>query len=435
MSKYTTEVRFICETHAGLENSAGVMEVDRILEESWDKIFTTKCNFFDDDYRKILCKKILKHYYLREIGTETVGIWKLWINTRLEEIMPYYNQLYESELIKFNPLYDTDVKTTHNKKNQGETSEESASNKELTGEKKYDKIGNKDVTTEDVQKGTKNSTNDTTESGTTENEKSGSKNTSSNGSSEYNKSGNNNDNTTGETSSKTITKEDKTETLSGTTTQKGKNNKTGSGTETTTNSDIKYDLYSDTPQGALTGVENENYLTNARKTTDKFSGNVETSSKEDGTSSMDTIDNKTITNDNDITANTTGNYSETGKGSWSEEGGESHEDTGKETTSESGNGSHSTTGKEVYDESTGLNRDITTKESWGEKGNETTTQNEDSTGSKNGTANSTEDYLENIIGKRGTASFSKMLMEYRETFLNIDMQVINEFNDLFMVLW
>ena len=113
MSKYTTEVRFICESKAGLLESAGVGEVDRILEQSWNKIFTSQCEFFDEGYRSVLCKKILKHYYLREIGSETVGIWLLWLNTRLEEIMPYYNQLYKSELLKFEPFNDVDVTRTH----------------------------------------------------------------------------------------------------------------------------------------------------------------------------------------------------------------------------------------------------------------------------------------------------------------------------------
>lgn len=116
MSKYTTEVRYICESNAGLYESVGMSQVDEIIEKSWDKIFTTKCEFFDENYRSILCKKILKHYYLREIGTETVGVWILWVNTRLEEIMPYYNEVYKSALLEFNPFNDVDVTREHEEK-------------------------------------------------------------------------------------------------------------------------------------------------------------------------------------------------------------------------------------------------------------------------------------------------------------------------------
>lgn len=113
MSKYTTEVRFICESKSGLEVSGGSGDVDNIIANSWNKIFTSKAPFFDEEYRSILCKKILKHYYLREICCETVGIWTLWMNTRLEEIMPYYNQLYESAKIEFNPMHDVDLTREH----------------------------------------------------------------------------------------------------------------------------------------------------------------------------------------------------------------------------------------------------------------------------------------------------------------------------------
>ena len=64
-------------------------------------------------YRNVLCKKIIKHFYTREIGCETVALWKLWLNVKMNEIMPYYNQLYKSELIEFNPLYNVDVTTIH----------------------------------------------------------------------------------------------------------------------------------------------------------------------------------------------------------------------------------------------------------------------------------------------------------------------------------
>ena len=35
----------------------------------------------------------------------------------------------------------------------------------------------------------------------------------------------------------------------------------------------------------------------------------------------------------------------------------------------------------------------------------------------------------------GTASYSKMLNEYRSTLLNIDAMIVDEFSDLFMQLW
>ncbi len=66
-----------------------------------------------------------------------------------------------------------------------------------------------------------------------------------------------------------------------------------------------------------------------------------------------------------------------------------------------------------------------------DNGSTNITDNE--TSSKN--INTTEEYTESIIGKNGGENFSVMLNKFRETFLNIDMQVINEFDDLFFGLW
>lgn len=235
LSKYTTEVRFICESKSGLEVSGGSADVDKIIANSWNKIFTSKAPFFDEEYRSVLCQKILKHYYLREICCETVGIWTLWMNTRLEEIMPYYNQLYESAKIKFDPMHDVDLTREHKR----------TENEEANGSR--------------------------------------------------------------------------------TSTSAANNNSTSNGKE----------LYSDTPQGAITGLDANTYLTNA-----------------------------TITEEaNNNTSNLTNN--------------------------------------------------------------DNTTNN----------INTTEDYTETILGKQGTESFSSLLNKFRETFLNIDMMVIDEFSDLFFGLW
>lgn len=279
MSKYTTEVRFICENKSGLEISGGSGDVDSIIANSWNKIFTSKAPFFDEEYRSILCQKILKHYYLREICCETVGIWTLWMNTRLEEIMPYYNQLYESAKIEFNPMHNVDLTSKHERNVEGTSKEDGTRTDNTTGKRTL--TGNRD--TDNTSVGTRNTTNSSDET--------------------------------------------------------------------------KRDLYSDTPQGAITGLENENYLTNARKITDNVNG---------------TGNEETNTTENSGT-----DYSET----------------------------------------------------------EDTTGKIDGVTSNTGKTNTTEDYLETIIGKQGTESFSSLLNEFRETFLNIDMQVIEEFNDLFFGLW
>ena len=113
MSKYTTEVRFICETLSGLKESQGINKVEEIIEKARPLLFDFEYPIFDTEYKKTLETKILKHYYTREIGEETVGLWKLRLNSLMNEIMPYYNKLYESELIKFDPFMTHKMRTEH----------------------------------------------------------------------------------------------------------------------------------------------------------------------------------------------------------------------------------------------------------------------------------------------------------------------------------
>lgn len=119
MSKYTTELRYICENAAGLQESGGQTKVNEILEKSCSKIFDFDYPIFDEDYRIPLEKKILRHFYTREICEETVGLWKLRLEDKMNMIMPYYNQMYKSTLLEFNPFYDVDLNREHNKKNDG----------------------------------------------------------------------------------------------------------------------------------------------------------------------------------------------------------------------------------------------------------------------------------------------------------------------------
>lgn len=207
MSKYTTEVRFICETKSGLTESVGLSDVDTVIANSYDKIFNTSWDIYDEEYRSVLCSKILKHYYTREICAETVGLWEMWLNERMGLIMPYYNKLYESLLYinQFpNPFYDTDYYD------------------EMESTEKQDETTNVDST---------NKTTSTTAQNTEEN------------SEDWNK-------------------------------------------------------YSDTPQGAITGLENDKYLTNANKATHE--GNQDVNTTFTGT---DTNDSDTVRN-----LNTTDNY-------------------------------------------------------------------------------------------------------------------------------
>ena len=113
MSKYTTELRYICETLANQDESQGYTKVADIIAGSREKIFNFDYPIFDVNHKADLETKILKHYYTQEIGLETYGLWHLELDKRMNEIMPYYNELYRTASLEFNPLDDVNYTKTH----------------------------------------------------------------------------------------------------------------------------------------------------------------------------------------------------------------------------------------------------------------------------------------------------------------------------------
>lgn len=114
MSKYTTQVRWIVETTT--PNFQGSI-TDRIKAAA-PLIFNFDFPIWVEEYRLELETKILRHYFMSEIGMETVALWKLFLENELNEIMPYYNQLYLTTIKDFDWLTDTDITETL-ERNQG----------------------------------------------------------------------------------------------------------------------------------------------------------------------------------------------------------------------------------------------------------------------------------------------------------------------------
>lgn len=114
MSKYTVEVRYICEALAGFTESGGLNSVDDIIEAARPHIFSFEYPIFDENYKQTLETKFLLKFYTREICEETAGLWRLRLKQKFNEIMPYYNQLYEAAKLSFDPFIDTDITSQEN---------------------------------------------------------------------------------------------------------------------------------------------------------------------------------------------------------------------------------------------------------------------------------------------------------------------------------
>src|SRR5690606_21717366 len=67
---------------------------------------------FDNGYRPTLNEKIVGRFWFREIGFETESMFRHYMRQRMLEIMPYYNDLYQSTLVKFDMFNTVDLITT-----------------------------------------------------------------------------------------------------------------------------------------------------------------------------------------------------------------------------------------------------------------------------------------------------------------------------------
>lgn len=239
MSKYTTEVRYICEHAAGLKDSVGYNDIDTVITAACPVVFDFDFPIFDADYKTVLEKKILLHFYTREIGYETVGLWKLKLKTKLNEIMPYYNKLYETAVLEYNPFYNVSLNREHTLKRNEQRS--------------------------------------------------------------------------------------------------GESNTDTSGTVTDENEGLTWQKFSDTPQGGITGLDTDTYLTNATKSTNNSTNEQ--------------------TTDQNVTNTTESNL------------------------------------------------------------------------------DSLDAYIEHVSGANGSMSLSKLLKEFRETLINVDLMIIDELRPLFFNLW
>lgn len=379
MSKYTTELRYICEVEAGLSESKGYNQIDNILTAAAPNIFNFSFPIFDENYRLTLEKKILRHFYTREISEETYGLWKLRLEDKLNLIMPYYNKLYESELLVFNPMYDVDYTRSGEKEFTGNKVDVSSNTRTLDTEK---------ATTGTVQV-------EGEEGGNTVRTLDTEKDISYGGDESNTRTLNTNVATDNDTTSGNL------RTL---------NTQSVEDTDTT-DDNVRWDLYSDTPQGGINGitadsdsVANNTYLTNARKITDDGEGTKDTTIRETGT----------------IQDAGTGSLEQTvvSTGTVTDE----RERSLTENTEESG----------TITDARNLTNEQTTTHNLSEAESGTIGD----AGRLTSDTSNMDEYTERVFGKmHGYRNFSQMLIDFRKTFLRIDEMLCKELEPLFFGLW
>lgn len=117
MSKYTTELRYIIK-QAELDAHQKYTEGE-YTNASYEAVGLSSYPIFDEGYRAQLNNKIMNHFYMREIGFETVGLFRFHVKRTMNEIMSYYNIMYEAIMEEeWKPFLEVDM---HYDDNFGET--------------------------------------------------------------------------------------------------------------------------------------------------------------------------------------------------------------------------------------------------------------------------------------------------------------------------
>lgn len=124
MSKYTVELRKVIESRGEEEVLGWFMdyeltdyltqdEINVIMERgTWNK--------------EKLAHKILDHYYMREIGFETVGLFRHQAKVAMQEIMEEKLPLIYSAAIQYDPLVNVDFTEEYSGQNAGNSTSNSS---------------------------------------------------------------------------------------------------------------------------------------------------------------------------------------------------------------------------------------------------------------------------------------------------------------------
>lgn len=306
--QYPPTVKKLCHDVTGLPYGTRLEEV---VAQSCPFIFDFAYPMFDESHKQILEQKIIKRYFFREISCMDVTEWQFRLDAKMNEIMPYYNKMYESAGLLIDIFDNVDYTRQYDENTANVGTENTASTQSIDS----------------------NSMNSNTSSGNRVN---------SNETQTQNEVENINSNTS--TNNRTLDK-----------------------------SDFTLNATSDTPQGQLTGLLNNTYLSAAAK----------------------------VDQDIDETENTT-----------SEDSGTSHS---VQNTSGSG---------------TSTDR-ITEEKSGQTQSKSDTTGTFDTTSNKSGS----REYTEKVKGKMYGGSKAKAVMEYRKAIMNIDAEIIGRLSGLFMLTY
>lgn len=424
MASYTLELRELIEQATQFEE---LSHTERI-KKGRPILFNFPYPIFDENYRNVFETNFIRNFYMREIGFETEGLFKFRLETWLNINMPYFNKMFESEQLKYNPLTNVDNRQDHNKKSE-------QIRKDLL-----------DKTKKDIKNIINDEQRNITNSVTNTSNQNDDKNTTSisdrlindkidkdvNRTDKVEKTVKENEVTINKTVGEQTTTTDSN--IDGT--SEGKSNSYGEELKQgqIKNIDFTRDLESDTPDSrlAITTQDGDGII--------EYASNIKEKDVRKTNISNDKMSNKNDTTTNDKTntkskQNLKDNSSENFDGNRNKDINDTENliSNIKDSLQQLKNDNLQERGNEI------LKRIITEIKS-GNTGDKLIGKLDEifesvSNETLNSEINSVEDFVQNNFGKIGVVSFPQLVKEYRESLLRIENQIFNEMNELFMLVY
>lgn len=126
MAKYTMEIRELISTFGEDEVKSWFEQYDLsdyLTQQEIDVI--NERGVWNKDK---LTERIIDHYFTREIGSDAIGQWMLFVKDKMHEVMETYAPLIYSASIKFDPLVNVDYTEEYEGSNNSKNSSNSQSN-------------------------------------------------------------------------------------------------------------------------------------------------------------------------------------------------------------------------------------------------------------------------------------------------------------------
>jgi hypothetical protein len=147
--------------------SKHTLEINQIVNDLDFKLFDFDYNLYDNELKSAFEKKFINHFYFYEIGLTPIARFKKALQIKLNDIFPYYKQLYQTELrcndIDF--MLNKDLKEQYTREltgnssvNQSSTSTSNDTSLNINNDTPQNKIDDLDQFMTSASKNTDNST-------------------------------------------------------------------------------------------------------------------------------------------------------------------------------------------------------------------------------------------------------------------------------------